>query len=118
MSKTQEATAQAQVHTIPDEVTSSNSKYDAINILENIHKQAVQDMLNKWKMENLIELLQKTFNFIAGVNNDDEMSEYDLMYEWTDFSHFYSAAYYTRTNHISVECAKEELEDVSGTEKE
>jgi len=126
MTKNVEAAAPANVPTTTDEVktsTTSNQsekvaemaqkepKYDAINVLKAIHDEAVQDLFYKWKMEKVIELLQRTFDFIAGVNNDEKLSEYDLMYDWTDFANFYSAAFYTRENHIAVECSKEELEE-------
>ena len=108
----------AQAHTNPDEgitndegVTSSKSKYDALNILKNIHEAAVQELFYNWDMEKLLPLIQGTFDFIAGVNDDKKWSEYDLMYEWTDFTHFYTSAFYTRSNYFSVECSKEALID-------
>jgi len=124
MTKTQEAAAHGkEAHLTTDEVTSSaNSNYDAINILKSIHEQAAIDLFHKWKMQRVIELIQKTFDFIAGVNDDEKWSEYDLMNEWTDFSHFYSAAYYTGANYGNLEGSMYEKEDrektVTGNEKE
>ena len=121
MINTQEATVPAQAHTRTDEAaTSAKSKYDALSILKNIYEDASWNLFKEWDMDNLIRLIQKTFDFIAGVNDDEKYCEYDLLHEWTDFVNAYSPAYYTVKNYLSVEYSKveyqDELKQVTGNE--
>ena len=122
MTKANEAAAPAKVPTTTDEVTSSQSKYDAINVLKHIHDEATGNLFFQWKMQRVIELIQKTFDFIAGVNDDEKWSEYDLMNEWSSFVNHYSPAYYTGTNFWNLEGSIFEKEDrektVTGNENE